>query len=205
MPLPMVHLYVAKLLPKAKEPGAFYLGAIAPDAVHMRPDFDKQDKARSHFCAEWSRLYDPVLWEKNVLARWDALKRSDFGRGYAVHILTDIACNCSGIFRNAYKANPEREPKPSKPYYNDADLLGMRLYAEKPWRVAVWEALRAADAEGMADVLSPEETAMWRDRLLGWFDERSEADYAPRKYIRMEEIESFAQDAAARIRSLLTL
>ena len=31
MPLPMVHLYVTRLLPETREPGAFYLGAIAPE------------------------------------------------------------------------------------------------------------------------------------------------------------------------------
>ncbi len=47
MPLPMVHLGVAKHLTESlniSDKSSFYLGSIAPDAVHMRNNFQPQDK-----------------------------------------------------------------------------------------------------------------------------------------------------------------
>ena len=61
MPLPMVHLSVAHLL--IRDHGypaspAFYLGSIAPDAIHARPGTESRDKRRVHLVGEGG-LVDP--------------------------------------------------------------------------------------------------------------------------------------------------
>ncbi|MCP1135166.1 hypothetical protein NKT34_17850 [Paenibacillus polysaccharolyticus] len=53
MPLPMVHLSVAhqlaNTLPEPLDLGAFYLGNIAPDAIHIREGTTREDKQYTHF------------------------------------------------------------------------------------------------------------------------------------------------------------
>jgi hypothetical protein len=51
MPLPMVHLWVAVQMGEARgiwPSPEFLLGSIAPDAVHMRPGYERVHKRRSH-------------------------------------------------------------------------------------------------------------------------------------------------------------
>lgn len=55
MPLPMIHLAVAREYAKASANFAglincpeYYLGSISPDAVHMRPGTGKSDKGITH-------------------------------------------------------------------------------------------------------------------------------------------------------------
>ena len=55
MPLPMVHLSVAYNLIEQLEGekvGAFFLGSIAPDSIHMRDGSSDEDKKRTHLYPE---------------------------------------------------------------------------------------------------------------------------------------------------------
>lgn len=64
MPLPMVHLAVAhNILPNIDiaKPDMFYLGAISPDAIHMREGSTRQDKIRTHL-----RSQDNEVWRKEL-------------------------------------------------------------------------------------------------------------------------------------------
>lgn len=100
----ITHLVIAremlKLLPEGtiKEPGLFYLGSVAPDAVHAREDYVRAHKKHTHFRDDipdkdfdtpeyyaiyHNRLVDFINRNKD---RGDLL---DLYRGYAVHILTD--------------------------------------------------------------------------------------------------------------------
>ena len=101
----ITHLVIAKeilkLLPPGtvKEEGLFYIGSFAPDAIHARPGYVREDKKHTHFRDNihdrhfafeenlsifHSRVTDFIQKNKN---REDGLL--DLYRGYMVHILTD--------------------------------------------------------------------------------------------------------------------
>ncbi len=85
---PMAHLLIAaayaRSRPALATDGAYYLGAIAPDAIHMRKEstqsiskFDSHLKARGeHGLSE-------------VIAYWYEAGRTPFDIGYGVHAMSD--------------------------------------------------------------------------------------------------------------------
>lgn len=100
-----VHLVIAreiyKRLPKGtiRDEGLFYAGSIAPDAIHAREGFVREDKKHTHlrddildrdFSLEdnldlfHKRVAEFILQHKN-----DTDDLLDLYRGYVVHILTD--------------------------------------------------------------------------------------------------------------------
>ena len=90
MPLPMVHLVVANRLVDSMEigdPAGFFLGAISPDAVHMRANFTREHKAISHL----STGTDKAQWFTNAVAfTKEGISAADaFAIGYGIHLMTD--------------------------------------------------------------------------------------------------------------------
>ena len=88
MAFPLLHLLVAdayaKSRPALARDGAYYLGAIAPDAIHMRPGITKEvHKVRTHLFAKGP---DGL---PEVMAYWYEVGRTPFDIGYGVHVITD--------------------------------------------------------------------------------------------------------------------
>ena len=86
MALLMVHLLVADAWAKrhaafSSDP-EFFLGAISPDAIHVRDHDDKSHKNEIHL-QNWNSLH-----EEPLLAYWRE-HRTPFDVGYGIHVLTD--------------------------------------------------------------------------------------------------------------------
>ena len=86
MALTMVHLLAAdkwaRKHPRYLECPEYYLGAISPDAIHVRDHDDKSHKDEIHLF-NWRSLHiEPVV------AYWRA-HATPFDIGYGVHVLTD--------------------------------------------------------------------------------------------------------------------
>ena len=212
MPLPMVHLSVARCLAqdhRYPDSPAFYLGSIAPDAIHVRPDTDQKDKHVVHLVDADGPHLDRL---RALLASGEAAQACGgraFVAGYAAHILTDVAWRAEIIL-------PFRRPRVERMpyaelralYYNECDKLDLDLYDEQPWRPAVWELLRAAQAqdvglEGEPLLLTADEIDGWRVRTLGWFDaHRDKAGYRP-QHITRERVWPFIRQAADQVAAQL--
>ncbi|MBH1941534.1 hypothetical protein I5677_11575 [Mobilitalea sibirica] len=99
------HLIIAreiqKLLPKGtiKEEGMFYAGSIAPDAIHAREGFVREDKRHTHLRddirdMEFLKEENLALFHQRVTDFILTSRKKEGGvldlyRGYVVHILTD--------------------------------------------------------------------------------------------------------------------
>jgi hypothetical protein len=200
----MVHLSVAHCLVQDHgypESAEFYLGNIAPDAIHVRPGTDGKDKQVVHLVGEEGLRQDRV---RALLAQDDAL-----AAGYVAHVLTDAAWRTEIILpfrRPRVERMPYQELRTL--YYNETDRLDLDLYDEQPWRPAVWEMLRVARAEdvgleGESPLLAAGEIDAWRARTLGWFEAHPEkAAYAP-QYITRELVWPFIPRTAAQIAAQL--
>ncbi len=192
MPLPMVHLAVAVRVKdklKIEDDGAFYLGSIAPDAIHMREGASTEDKFRSHMGMR-GNLFEN---ERNAKA---LIGRSDFLTGYAVHLVTDMywSREVGTAFKARFRARfPDADHAPA--YYNDTDLADLALYRSEPWVPEVYAALESARGEAADDLLSAEEVEKWRLRQLHWF-EQDFAHLKPAEYITREEINRYIEFAA---------
>ena len=192
MPLPMVHLAVAVRVKdklKIEDDGAFYLGSIAPDAIHMREDASAEDKFKSHMGMR-ANLFEN---EQNAKA---LVGRSDFLTGYAVHLVTDMywSREVGTPFKAKFKAKfPDAGHAPA--YYNDTDLADLELYRSEPWVPEVYAALESARGEAAKDMLTAAEVEKWRLRQLHWF-EQDFSRLKPAEYITRAEIDRYIEFAA---------
>jgi hypothetical protein len=205
----MVHLSVAHLL--IQDHGfpaspAFYLGSIAPDAIHARPGTERPDKLAVHLIGE----HGPELGRlKTLLAEGRATAgghpvASGFAAGYVSHVLTDDTWREEALlpFRKRFVGQIPY-PELRALYYQECDKNDLDLYDEQPWRPQVWKWLRIAQARavsvGEVSLLSVGEVDGWRHRVLGWFDaHRDRADYQPQQITR-ELMQSFIPAATARV------
>ena len=131
MALSMVHLLLARGWARGHaeylECPEFYLGAISPDAMHIRFHDDKSQKDAFHL-GNWGSVH-----EEQVHAYWHE-HFSPFDVGYGVHALTD------GYWVPSVKrdfpdmVDPGRDALIPALYYNDVSQTDFRLYAEAPER-----------------------------------------------------------------------
>ena len=211
MPLPMVHLSVAHhLIQDHGYPAspAFYLGSIAPDAIHMRPGTNQKDKHVVHLVDQEGLQRERMQALLDKVDRTQQAEPRAFMAGYAAHVLTDVAWRAE-IIRPFRRPHVEHMPYPELRtlYYNECDKLDFDLYDEQPWRPAVWELLREAQARDVglenAPLLTAAEVDGWRVRTLSWFEtHREKAKYEP-QYITRERVWPFIQQAADQIAAQL--
>ena len=200
MALPMVHLSVAHRLVQFRgyrPRSAFYLGSVAPDAIHMRPGTTRKDKNAVHLVEDGSYSLGKV--QRLMDKRWRASEDAAFAEGYCVHILTDLYWRDKVVEPLRPKLDgsmPRHELRTL--YYNECDKIDLELYDQQPWRNHIWDLLKCAETGDFEGLLSQEEIKRWRDRVLSWYDRnRHKGDYQPR-YISKELVLDFVIDASTR-------
>lgn len=207
MPATMVHLAVAHALAlkaACDGSGEFYLGSLAPDAVHLRPGMGRDDKKRTHLFLYQDNGEKPRIDGERVrrflLRHWQDREDANLAEGYAVHILTDALWHDEVLlpYRERVRGDGRWDEMPGL-YYRDCDAVDAELRLCCPWRPQVWAALRRVQPRDFDGLLAAGEMAAWRDRVLG----RLEADPSPEDrwplYLETPEALAFARRAAAGI------
>ncbi len=209
MALPMVHLAVAYEVAKRRtdisDSGSYYLGAISPDAVHMRREYERQHKAASHFTSNKSRETDPHAWISDTLASYANSDHDSFALGYVIHVLTDVLWTKdegSRIF-DSYDQDPAPVQKQMEAYYNDTDIIDLLLYTTEPWRAQVFEELERATTAAFGELVTAEECDAWRMRTVRWYEQRDLSAYSPLRYTSLAEVRVFIQKAADEIAKII--
>jgi len=205
MPLPMVHLAVVMAMaehdPSLAEPQRL-LGSLAPDAIHMRPGWTREDKVRVHL-----RRYDGTLNPAvGSLLQYDSAgprSQRDLAEGYAIHLLTDWLWlnDVVAELRGALGPVPLEELRAV--YYADLNPLDAWLYQTKPWRPVVWKKLGTAAALDLPGLVTAEEIDGWRRRTLAWFDDRAGESIADGRHITRARVEAFVARAGREMPTLL--
>jgi hypothetical protein len=202
MPLPMVHLSVAKNIIDSgfamKDLSSFYLGVISPDAIHMRQNADRYAKNRTHLIPsgkKWNDV-DECEYFKFLLSFVQSNKDDgnlSFLWGYSIHILTDMLWtkNLYYSFVTKYKEDTAPIQDERWAYYNDTDILDQVLFNESPWRENVWKYLQKAKAFDFMELLSANEINSWNERTLHWYDSGESQHKNPIRYITKSDEISF--------------
>ena len=126
MALPMVHLLAARRFaqdkPELFNNPDYYLGAVSPDAIHIRDGNDKSRKNEIHL-NNW-RYPDP----DSVLQYW-LNHHTPFDIGYGVHVLLDGQWAVE--FRRRFPEMLLSDGRPNTDiYYNDTVVTDFALYHE---------------------------------------------------------------------------
>lgn len=191
MPFPTIHLLVAEEVAHRTGlglSGRCLLGAIAPDAVHMRKNFTRADKYRSHL-----RSQDGQESWPEALKLLEGNRRDPFVTGYALHVLTDCLW-IGGPWRDFAKNLPGGMPKEEikKIYYRDMNHIDNWLFRQAGSR-RLWDALMKAPPTAFPQYVTLGEVSAWRrDRYLHLIDaQRSQ----PAGYITLDIARRFITEA----------
>lgn len=189
MALPMVHFMAAWLWaqdkPELRENPDYYLGAISPDAIHIRDGNDKSHKNEIHL-NNW-RYPDP----DRVFQYWLA-HRSPFDIGYGIHVLLD------GQWAVAFRRNfPEMLLPDGRPdtniYYNDTIITDFYLYHHSPLTPFFFDMLRRGTAPADHPLLRLHEFEGWRADTFAFYDRPCPRN-DPVRFITPEYVHAFLHD-----------
>lgn len=199
MALSMVHLLLARAWarrhPAYLDSPAFYLGAISPDAMHVRFHDDKSRKDEFHL-GNWGSVH-----LERVHAYWRE-HFSPFDVGYGIHALTD------GHWVPAVKrdfpemVDPELDALIPALYYNDVYQTDFRLYAESPDRPRIFSLLSEAQPPSDHPLLTAGEIAAWRDGQFSFY--QSPCPYrAPVRFVDVDYVSRFIAELSARLEDIM--
>jgi len=202
MPLPMVHLNIAKNIVELGfndiDLSQFYLGIISPDAIHMRQNADRNDKNKTHLIPEnkkWTEINEVDYY--NFIFEYLELNKNNVDKsflwGYLIHILTDMywTCNVYTEFKQKYINDVSPIQDERMAYYNDTDILDQILYNECDWRKNIWLILEKSSCLDFLGLLTENEIKLWKERTLHWYDEGKSKHKNPIKYITKIDIQNF--------------
>lgn len=199
MPLPMVHLAVANELAlrtgMPRDAALYYIGAIAPDGIHARAGATRDDKRRVHLGSDRVVPLDQRFGSIDALSRELCTKVDpSLLTGWVTHLVTDSVWSrhlVHGIWKDATRGW-DRERRDRR-YYEEADKVDFVLYRTVPWRSEVWRLIDGKPTPGFADLLTSDEIAAWRDRLLRWFTELKQEPSVEPTTITLERVHRFVE------------
>lgn len=191
MALLMVHLLAAwkwaQDKPELKENPDYYLGAISPDAIHVRDGNDKSRKNEIHL-NNW-RYPNP----DDVISYWKD-HHTPFDIGYGIHVLLD--CQWAVDFRARFPEMLAGGRLDTDTYYNDTITTDFALYNESPLRPFFFDMIRRGNPPSDHPLLRRHEFEGWREATYAFYD-RPCPKSDPVRFINYDYIMHFLDDCQA--------
>jgi hypothetical protein len=214
MPFPMTHLNIAYNIlsntPQIKKPCDFMVGALSPDSVHFRNNYNSDMKKKSHLCVgdeKWGRTTNNEEWLENVLTYLQKNKYQeevDFIYGYCSHILADIQNNIK-IWTPFLLENREAlEKGMGSIYHEESYAMDYALYLLNPYQKEIWKILEDSVGYDIPNIVDANEINTMKYTLLhSQFLERENVDVSLNKYVKLSNIQEFIITESQNIKSLL--
>lgn len=214
MSFAMTHLYIAYNIlsntPQIKKPYDFMIGALAPDSVHFRDNYNSEMKKKSHLCVgdeKWGRITNNQEWTENVLAflqKNKHLEEVDFIYGYCCHILTDIQNNIK-IWTPFLLENREALEKGiGSIYHKESYAMDYALYLLNSQQKEIWEILEDSIGYDIPNVVAADEINKMRHSILhSQFLNREFVDVSLNKYVTFSNTREFIASESQHIKNLL--
>ena len=186
MALPMVHLLAAWLWaqdkPELKNNPDYYLGAVSPDAIHIRDGNDKSHKNEIHLF-NW-RSPDP----DRVLAYWMD-HNTPFDLGYGIHVLLDG--QWTREFRSRFPGILLPNGRPNvEIYYNDTCITDFDLYNTHPLRPFLMDMMERGRPPEDHPLLTADEFEGWKRDTIAFY-QRECPMQNPVRFISRAYVEEF--------------
>ncbi|MBN2794661.1 MAG: zinc dependent phospholipase C family protein [Clostridia bacterium] len=212
MPFAMIHLNIAlNIMEKTdliQNKGEFLLGALSPDAVHYRANYESLMKFNSHLCVgneTWGNITNNEEWETNVLLYLKENENSkylDFIRGYCCHILSDIQNNRKVWTPFKEKIRNLSIPGIWKKYHEESNVVDYHLYLAS--NKYLFDLLEMSEGSSLMNLVTKEEIQQLKDDLLNIrFKDRIKEDLSKHEYVHLNEMEKFISEEALYIYKLL--
>lgn len=214
MAFQMIHMEIAYRLLECplgiENPADFLIGSVAPDSVHMNPDFEIGRKVKSHMfegCGEWGDTQDYARWNQNIgemLAKAGTMKNRtdyrDFVLGICVHCLTDY-WNDLNIWRRLQREYiPPMSPGEFKDaYYPEARGIDIWLYQNSKNTKAIIKLLSEASAFDVEGMVNKEDIEKQRRHLLNVQYHVPTVDISRYRFLSADFLENFIESAVKHI------
>lgn len=188
MALLMVHLLAARNWAQMHErylnDPDFYLGAISPDAIHIRDKGDKSNKNRIHLNNWLSPDPDEVVryWKKH---------HTPFDIGYGIHVLTDAQWVPRYRHRIPQLVLPGGKTD-MEAYYRDSVSTDYRLYHKMG--TPLFDLVERGSAPKDHPLLSEHEIAEWQRVKAREYRKCDKPDYYA-KYLTTSYVLEFLIDS----------
>ena len=206
MAFQMIHMEIAyrllERMPQITDPARFILGSVAPDSVHMNPDYNIDMKIKSHMfqgCGPWSDTQDYPLWEKNIQSFYEVIAGReqgdrDFGIGICVHCLTDY-WNDRKIWRSLqHKYIPPMSLEEFREsYYPEARGIDQWLYQNSKNTQQIRELLSEAPVMEIERMITKEDVERQKYHLLNIQYDVAGIDISKYRYLSASSIEDFIE------------
>lgn len=188
----------------------FLLGSVAPDSVHMRPEYRVEDKIHSHLfegCGIWGDTDDYERWIRNIQLfkkqyieeETDNNKKS-FMMGIYVHCMTDY-CNDIMLWRKIQKKYipPLKLEQFREIYYPEARGIDQWLYQHSENTVKICNLLAEGRAYKVGDLLNIEDIELQRKHLLYKQYETEAVDISQYRFLADKIIEEIINKTVEKI------
>jgi len=205
----MTHLIVADEVSKifAKnimDLPQFYLGNIAPDAVHQREGYISDFKKHSHLCVgdeEWGMITNNDECKENVVHFLFSKKLSenpDFILGYCCHLITDILSNV--LLWMPFKQKHPKETWYHSGYDNlfhqETNRVDIELALSWERKDFYWSNLEKSKGVDLDDLIYAKEVDTQKDVVLNyWYAGKNRQDIKSNKLITYELTMDFIKNA----------
>ena len=207
MAFTMTHLIISKNISEVFENQIeslpqFYLGSIAPDAVHYRANYISDYKKASHLITGtemWGMITYYDEWKHNVVAFLNKNKKSeyhDFILGYCCHILVDLynTINIWTPFRLKYA--DELKKGFGNLHHQENYKLDIELALTFEGRNDFWLHLANSTSIDLPPIITATEIDKHKDSILySWYKDKERQDLSSNKIRTYESEMDFIKNA----------
>ena len=207
MPYTMTHLIIADKVSKIfskhiKNLPQFYLGNIAPDAVHNRANYISDYKKDSHLCVgdeKWGMITNNDEWKNSVINFLNNHKNSenhDFIVGYCCHILSDIYNNIALWIPFKQKYADEIDKGRNNLMMRETNMIDIELALTHEKRDIFWSNIKQSVGVDLAGIIYATEIEKQKDNILNtWYADKERPDLTSNEVVTVEVIMDFIENA----------
>ncbi len=167
MPSPIVHLEIMfQLFSSLNRPVTpqLLLGAISPDAIHMRPNQTWHDKSVTHFYEEADISFTEAIEKAKTLINCES---ADLKLGYLIHLYTDYLWR-EHVYTPYFKMYKDQMLRSDLHalYYREMQRIDAVILKESSWLDEAILKLQQLQGLACLPLLSKEEIEAWRLKVL---------------------------------------
>ena len=206
MPYTMTHLIIADNLSTIfskhiKNLPQFYLGNIAPDAVHYRENYTYEYKRDSHLYAgdePWDLITNMDGWINDIINFLNSHKNfenCDFILGYCCHLLTDIYQRIALWLPFRQKYADEIEKGLGEIMRQETSMIDIELALTHERKDIFWSNIKQSAGVDLPGIVYTTEIEKQKDNILNlWYADKERQDLTSNKIVTVEKIMSFISD-----------
>lgn len=203
----MTHLCIAEkiyqLYPaKIKNLSQFYLGSVAPDAVHNRANYISDYKKASHLCVgeeRWGRITNNDEWIESVsnfVHKNKNCDNYDFVLGYCTHILSDVYNNITVWIPFMQKYQDEISKGYGGLYHQESEKVEIALALTFESKKDFWQHIEKAEEVSLDNIIFAEEVRKHKENILYyWYKGKECPDTSSNTIVTVESTMKFIDDA----------